>query len=164
MRAKVWTGKLLAVFLDSIRETVFCLTMRFVFNSICAAVFCLMTSSLSARCSAAVQLPVIQPLFYSPLLLIVSNSVSLVPIFPSTFLLLFSYSACSLSIIIQVLFSRLRSFVPKNIIFLFGKKSCKYRFRFVFVIKSVSVADYSPGPKFRCRAHEDHSWCIYIYI
>ena len=32
--------------------TVFCLTMHFVFNCICVAIFCLLTSSLSARSSA----------------------------------------------------------------------------------------------------------------
>ena len=65
---------------------------------------------------------------------------------------------------IEYRYNLLAIFVPKNIIFLFGKKSCKYRFRFVFAIKSVSVADYLSGPKFQCRAHEDHGLCIYINI
>ena len=53
-------------------------------------------------------------------------------------------------------------FDPQKCYISFWKKSCKYRFRFVFGIKSVSVADYLPGPKFWCRAHEDRGWCIYI--
>ena len=90
----------------------------------------------------AVQFPIIQPLFYSSSLSLSSR------IFQCSFssfsirfrlcrfsvLLFFTpLQLCGLFFIHNntVLFSRFRSFLPKNIIFLFGKKGCKYRFRFV---------------------------------
>ena len=51
-----------------------------------------------------------------------------------------------------VLFSRLRSFLPKNIIFVFGKKSCKYRFRFVSQSNQFLLQTIYQGQIFLCRA------------
>ena len=46
---------------------------------------------------------------------------------------------------IEYRYNLLAIFVPKNIIFLFGKKSCKYRFRFVFAINSFLLQTIHQG-------------------
>ena len=119
----------------------------------------------------AVQLSVIQPLFYSPSLSSSSRIFrSRFSSFPIRFrlcrfsLLLFFYFSSSLQLFglffihnntVKSCFQGYVLSSPKILSFFLEKQSCKYRFRFVFAMISVSVADYLPGPKFRCRAHED---------
>ena len=122
----------------------------------------------------AVQLPVIQPLFYSPSLSsssrIFQSSFSSFPIrfrLCRFFLLLFFTSLQLFGLFFihnnTVLFSRLGSFLPKNIIFLFGKKGCKYRFRFVSQSNQFLLQTIYQGQIFLCRAWGGRGWYKYIY-
>ena len=94
----------------------------------------LLTGFFLLSFSLATKIPSI-PLFHSPSLsfsrsfsnfLIVFNLVSLLPLFPSTILLLFSYLACSLSIVIH-LFSGWRSSQKRS--YLFSKKKAVIPFQ-----------------------------------
>ena len=92
----LWTEELVlstcslpAVFLDTIRATVFCLAIDFVFSRICASIFCLTTSCVSARSS---------PASYSSQ---ARSRVWLNTIFPRSFV----YYAMSLACLLTELFS-----------------------------------------------------------
>ena len=104
----------------------------------------------------AVQLPVIQPLFYSPSLSsssrIFQSSFSSFPIRfrLCRFSFLLFLTSLQLLGLFFILFSI--SFLPKNIIFLFEKKSCKYRFRFVSQSNQFLLQTIYQGQIFRCRA------------
>ena len=121
--------------------------MHFVFNCICAALFCLTISSLTARslaASYASRAAVFRrttsshstALFssHSPPLSSSSsriflfsfsslNSVLFVPLFPFTLLLIFSYSGFPLCVVIQCSFVyKLMFFLPKKYYISFRKK------------------------------------------
>ena len=141
--------------------------MHFVFNCICAAISCLTTSSISARSSAA---------SYSSRTTVlrctrtVFNSVSLVPVFPSTFRLLFfqlfrfffihSYT---------ILFKSLHSFFPKKIINISFRRKAVMPFQVWFrnqVFNLNNSNQFLLQTIYQCQnsdaAHEDNGCYLYI--